>query len=49
MSNYCIATGWCNRALERDRLLPQAERAITRLTGIEPRRDERSFADRAVE
>jgi ubiquitin-conjugating enzyme E2 variant len=47
VSNYCIATGWCNRPLGALGLFPALERAISRLTGAEPRRDEREFADGA--
>lgn len=45
VSNYCIATGWCNRALSAIGFFPALERAIRWLTGIEPRRDDRAFAD----
>jgi len=45
VSNYCIATGWCNRALSAMGFFPALERGIERITGIEPRRDERAFAD----
>ncbi len=38
-SHYCIATGWCNPLLGRIDLFTHAERAITRLCGIEPRSD----------
>ena len=37
--SYCIATGWCNPLLDRLELFARAERAITRLTGLEPRAD----------
>jgi plasmanylethanolamine desaturase len=47
VSNYCIATGWCNRALGALGFFPALERVIERVTGIEPRRDERGFADDA--
>jgi plasmanylethanolamine desaturase len=42
--NYCIATGWCNRCLTAIRFFPALERAITSITGWEPRRDEKLFA-----
>jgi ubiquitin-conjugating enzyme E2 variant len=45
VSNYCIATGWCNRALSAIGFFPALERALERITGIEPRRDERGVAD----
>jgi hypothetical protein len=38
--NYCIATGWCNRALTRIDFFPALERMITALTGARPRADE---------
>ena len=47
VSSYCIATGWCNRVLGAIGFFPALERLISRLTGFEPRRDERVFADRA--
>jgi ubiquitin-conjugating enzyme E2 variant len=48
-SHYCIATGWCNPALGAVGFFRALEGALTRATGIEPRRDERGFADRAGE
>jgi len=42
--NYCIATGWCNRVLTSTRFFPALERAITFVTGWEPRTDEKLFA-----
>jgi ubiquitin-conjugating enzyme E2 variant len=47
VSDYCIATGWCNRALRAIGFFPRLERAISRLTGAEPRRDQRGSADTA--
>lgn len=47
VSNYCIATGWCNPALGALGFFARLERAISRLTGAEPRRDERGSADTA--
>lgn len=41
VTNYCIATGWCNRVLSAMRFFPSCERVITRLSGVEPRADER--------
>ena len=42
-ANYCIATGWCNRPLAAVRFFPRLERAVTRLTGQQPRRDDAAF------
>jgi len=42
--NYCIATGWCNRFLTSIHFFPVLERAITFVTGCEPRTDEKLFA-----
>ncbi|HKC50531.1 MAG TPA: fatty acid desaturase CarF family protein [Myxococcota bacterium] len=39
-TRYCIATGWCNGALEAIGFFPALERAITALTGRRPRSDE---------
>jgi len=39
-SHYCIATGWCNPALEALGFFPALERAIESLTGARPRSDE---------
>jgi len=44
--NYCIATGWCNRLLTAIGFFPALERAITRITGWQPRTDEKQFAAR---
>jgi hypothetical protein len=43
VANYCIATGWCNRWLTATRFFPSCEHLITRLSGAEPRADERTF------
>ncbi len=40
VSNYCIALGWCNRALVRVQFFSRLERFVTRLTGAVPRADE---------
>jgi len=40
--NYCIATGWCNRALTSIRFFPRMETLVSRLTGWQPRSDVRS-------
>lgn len=45
-TNYCIATGWCNRTLGAIGFFPALERVITRATGVTPRQDDRNFADR---
>ena len=47
VANYCIATGWCNPALEALGFFAALERAVTALTGLEPRSDDRGFAERA--
>lgn len=39
-ANYCITTGWCNRALAAVDFFRRAERAVTALTGCVPRQDE---------
>jgi hypothetical protein len=44
--NYCIATGWSNRALTRADFFPSLERLITALTGLRPRHDDEAFAAR---
>ena len=46
VANYCIATGWCNRWLTAIDFFPACERLIARVTGLQPRADEHSFADR---
>jgi ubiquitin-conjugating enzyme E2 variant len=46
VANYCIATGWCNRCLTAIGFFPACERLVTRITGLEPRVDEQSFAER---
>jgi len=48
VTHYCIATGWCKRALAASGLFARLERAITALTGVEPRSDERAFAAHAA-
>ena len=46
-TQYCITTGWCNRPLEALRFFQRLENAVTRLSGLVPRADERSLAARA--
>jgi plasmanylethanolamine desaturase len=46
VTNYCIATGWCNRWLTATGFFPTCERLITHVTGLQPRVDERAFVDR---
>jgi plasmanylethanolamine desaturase len=46
VANYCIATGWCNRWLTAIDFFPRCERLITRVVGLQPRSDERAFAER---
>jgi plasmanylethanolamine desaturase len=46
VANYCIATGWCNRWLTAVDFFPRCERLVTRIAGLQPRADERTFAHR---
>lgn len=43
-TNYCISTGWCNRALTAIGFFPAMEWLISRLTGASPRSEDLSFA-----
>ena len=43
VTNYCIALGWCNPALNAVRFFPYLEWLISRLTGLRPRSDDTSF------
>lgn len=42
-TNYCIATGWCNRPLSAIDFFRRLERAVTALCGLKPRDDEATF------
>jgi ubiquitin-conjugating enzyme E2 variant len=44
--NYCITTGWCNPALTALNFFPAAEWVIFRLTGLEPRGEDRGYGAR---
>jgi ubiquitin-conjugating enzyme E2 variant len=46
VANYCIATGWCNRWLTAIDFFPTCERWVARVTGLQPRADEHTFAER---
>lgn len=45
-ASYCIATGWCNRALDRIQLFKRLERIIAWCSGAEPRLDEARYLAR---
>jgi ubiquitin-conjugating enzyme E2 variant len=44
--HYCITTGWCNRPLEALAFFRRLEAAITRVTGVPPRQDDRRYEAR---
>jgi hypothetical protein len=43
-TNYCIATGWCNRWLTRVDAFARLERLIVAVTGATPRADDERYA-----
>lgn len=44
--HYCITTGWCNRPLEAVGFFRHLEAAVTRVTGVRPRHDDRRYETR---
>jgi len=44
--HYCITTGWCNRPAEAIGFFRRLEAAITHLTGVRPRHDDRRYEER---
>lgn len=47
VSNYCIATGWCNRPLEAIFFFRRMEQFVSCVTGLQPRHDESVFLAKA--
>ncbi|MDQ3069741.1 MAG: fatty acid desaturase family protein [Acidobacteriota bacterium] len=45
-AHYCITTGWCNRPLEALGAFRRFEAAVTRVTGLQPRDDDRRYEER---
>ncbi len=45
-AHYCITTGWCNRPLEAVGFFRHLEAAITHVTGVRPRHDDRRYEAR---
>lgn len=45
-TNYCITTGWCNRALTALNFFPAFEWVISRLTGLKPRSEDLEYEAR---
>jgi plasmanylethanolamine desaturase len=45
-TRYCITTGWCNALLEAVGFFRRLETAVTRVTGMAPRGDDRKYEER---
>ncbi len=43
VTDYCIATGWCNGLLNRLEFFRRFEQMVTQITGVVPRQDEVRF------